>query len=163
MKPKYMSFIGHSGSGKTRLICRLVTFLSKKGIKIGTFKHAHHDFEMDRKGKDSHRHFNSGSIVTIVNSPVKTGIFMRRQKFDRTVNLNKYFKDCQLVLIEGMRKLNVPKIEIFRASIAKKPICMIRKIKISAIVTRTNLPYSIKRFDPENIPAIAKFVITYAK
>ena len=53
MKPSVISVVGYSGSGKTTLITKLITELKERGFKIGTIKHAHHGFEMDKIGKDS--------------------------------------------------------------------------------------------------------------
>jgi len=49
-----IGFIGPSGSGKTTLLRKLVPELRGRGLRIGYLKHTHHDFDVDRPGKDSH-------------------------------------------------------------------------------------------------------------
>ena len=63
---KLFGIIGWSGSGKTDLICRLISSYKKKKITIGSIKHSHHNFEIDKKGKDSFNHILSGSEEVII-------------------------------------------------------------------------------------------------
>jgi len=60
---------GWSGSGKTTLITRVIPVLVRRGIRVATVKHAHHEFDIDRPGKDSWLHREAGaSEVAIVSS-----------------------------------------------------------------------------------------------
>ncbi|OGX13049.1 MAG: molybdopterin-guanine dinucleotide biosynthesis protein B [Omnitrophica WOR_2 bacterium RIFCSPLOWO2_02_FULL_63_16] len=69
--------IGASDSGKTTLIERLIPRLRANGIRIGTVKHTHHGFEMDRPGKDSWRHVQAGADAIAVISPERAAWIMR--------------------------------------------------------------------------------------
>lgn len=63
---------GASGSGKTTLIELLVPRLRGRGLKVGTIKHAHHGFELDRPGKDSWRHTRAGARLVTLIGPEQT-------------------------------------------------------------------------------------------
>ena len=63
---KIFGIVGWSGSGKTDLICRLIEAFRKKNFSVGSIKHTHHNFEIDKKGKDSFKHISSGSEEVIL-------------------------------------------------------------------------------------------------
>ena len=58
--------VGWSGSGKTHLICRIIKYLNNKKLNISSIKHSHHNFEVDKKGKDSYEHLRSGSKEVVI-------------------------------------------------------------------------------------------------
>ena len=107
--------IGWSGSGKTDLICRLINYLSKKEIKIYSIKHSHHNFQIDKEGKDSFKHLQSGSKEVIIFGDYKYAIVSRKEKekikFENI--LEKSPKRVDIILIEGM-KIKLKKIEVYR-------------------------------------------------
>src|SRR3990167_7731641 len=76
-RPGVVHVIGASDSGKTTLIERLIPRLRANGIRIGTVKHTHHGFEMDRPGKDSWRHVQAGADAIAVISPERAAWIMR--------------------------------------------------------------------------------------
>ena len=59
--PPIISIVGNSNSGKTTLIEKLIPELKKRGYRVGVIKHAHHGFNIDKKGKDSWRHKVEGA------------------------------------------------------------------------------------------------------
>ena len=58
--------VGWSGSGKTHLICRIIQYFNNKKLNVCSIKHSHHNFEIDKKGKDSHKHLTSGSKEVVI-------------------------------------------------------------------------------------------------
>jgi cardiolipin synthase len=66
---KIFGLVGWSGSGKTSLVVRLLPELSRRGLSVSTMKHAHHDFDIDKPGKDSHAHRAAGAAEVMVASP----------------------------------------------------------------------------------------------
>ncbi|MCK5566480.1 MAG: molybdopterin-guanine dinucleotide biosynthesis protein B, partial [Actinomycetia bacterium] len=67
-----LSIIGKSGSGKTTLLKKLIPELVKRGYRVGTIKHTHHhDFEIDKPGKDSWEHQNAGATSVAISSTNK--------------------------------------------------------------------------------------------
>jgi molybdopterin-guanine dinucleotide biosynthesis adapter protein len=58
---KVLGIVGWSGSGKTTLLVAVLPLLRAAGLSVSTIKHAHHGFDMDLPGKDSHRHRLAGA------------------------------------------------------------------------------------------------------
>ena len=75
MIPPILSFVGHSNSGKTTLIERIIPELIRAGYRIATVKHAGHGFELDTEGKDSWRHKQAGASTVIVISKGSMAMF----------------------------------------------------------------------------------------
>jgi len=110
-----ISIVGRSDSGKTTLIERLVPELARRGYRVGTVKHDVHGFDIDHPGKDSYRHFQSGSAVTVISSPTKVAMVRKvsnELRLDEIVH--RYLADVDLVLTEGYKQENKLKIELVR-------------------------------------------------
>ena len=118
---KVFGFAGWSGSGKTTLIERVIPVLVARGLHVALIKHAHHDFDIDHPGKDSHRHREAGAFEVVIASDrrlAKIREFEVRQ--DPTVHqLIAELYECDWVLVEGFKTADVLKIEIWRAETAK--------------------------------------------
>ncbi len=157
MKPKIITIVGKSNSGKTTLLEKLITHLTQKGYKIGSVKHAHSGFEMDKEGKDSWRHKKAGAASTLVISEDKIAIV----KDDRTSYLEKmqfYLSDNDIILAEGFKRQNLPKIEIFRRqSVHKEPLCSGDE-NLIAFVTNSDYKLDVPTFGIEDIIEIADFI-----
>ena len=65
---RIIGLAGWSGSGKTTLLTKVIPRIVARGLKVSTVKHAHHSFEMDRPGKDSHTHRMAGATEVLVGS-----------------------------------------------------------------------------------------------
>ncbi|MFZ4534653.1 MAG: molybdopterin-guanine dinucleotide biosynthesis protein B, partial [Alsobacter sp.] len=65
---RVIGLAGWSGAGKTTLLVRLLPLLSARGLRVSTLKHAHHSFDIDRPGKDSHAHREAGAVEVLVAS-----------------------------------------------------------------------------------------------
>src|SRR5574343_54328 len=65
---KVIGFAGWSGSGKTTLVEQVIGLLEQRGLAVSLIKHAHHEFDIDHSGKDSHRHRNAGCREVLVTS-----------------------------------------------------------------------------------------------
>ena len=104
-RPGVVHVVGASDSGKTTLIEQLIPKLRAKGIRVGTVKHAHHGFEMDRPGKDSWRHVQAGADATAVVSPERAAWVIRTPdecSIDEATSPMAGRVD--LVLIEGFKR-----------------------------------------------------------
>ena len=157
MKPKIITIVGKSDSGKTTLLEKLITHLTQKGYKIGSVKHAHSGFEMDKEGKDSWRHKKAGAANTLVISEDKIAMV----KDDKTSYLEKmqfYLSDNDIILAEGFKRQNLPKIEIFRRqNVHKEPLCKGDE-NLIAFVTNSDYKLDVPTFGIEDIIEIAKFI-----
>ena len=66
MVPPVFIFVGHSGSGKTTMVEKLLPELTARGLRLATIKHAHHKVALDREGKDSWRYKQAGAAMSML-------------------------------------------------------------------------------------------------
>jgi molybdopterin-guanine dinucleotide biosynthesis adapter protein len=154
--PPMISIVGKTQSGKTTLIEKLIPELKKRGYKIGTVKHAYHAFDMDKEGKDSWRHKAAGADTVIVASPGKIAMVKDENTEDLDA-VEKYFDDMDLVIIEGFKRKNRPKIEIFRTVRNNEPLCRDNPDLI-ALVTDSDVDLNVPTFGLEDIEALADLI-----
>lgn len=118
---KVIGFSGYSGSGKTTLVEQVIARMRLAGQRVSVVKHAHHDFDIDHPGKDSHRHREAGAFEVVIASDrrlAKIREFEVRQ--EATVHqLIAELYECDWVLVEGFKSADVLKIEVWRADTAK--------------------------------------------
>lgn len=116
--PPAVCIIGKKNSGKTTLTVALAAELKRRGRRVATIKHGHHDFESDEKGRDSWRHFNEGEAeATIMAGTGKIALTMRVDGEPDPEALVRAFytgRGYDVVLIEGFKYGALPKIEVFR-------------------------------------------------
>jgi len=120
-----LGIAGWSGSGKTTLLTKLIPVLVARGLRIATVKHAHHDFDIDRPGKDSHLHRQAGASEVIVSSSRRFALIHELVKGEAEASLAEllaHLSPCDLVLVEGFKTLSHPKLEVFRASNGTPPL-----------------------------------------
>ena len=119
---KVVGFAGFSGSGKTTLVERLIPALKLMGLRVSVAKHAHHDFDIDHPGKDSHRHRQAGAFEVIVASDQRLALL---REFEKPATMSVHHLLAELydgvdwVLVEGFKSSNLPKIEVWRAAVGK--------------------------------------------
>lgn len=157
MKKKIITIVGKSNSGKTTLLEKVIALLTDKGYKIGSVKHAHDGFEMDKEGKDSWRHRKAGAGAALVISKNKVAMV----KDDSTSLIEKmqsYLSDMDIILAEGFKKQALPKIEVFRTDSGhNEPLCMADK-NLIAFVTDSNYKPDVPIFGLEDINNIVDFI-----
>jgi len=108
--------VGWKNSGKTTLVEALVAEFVRQGLRVSTIKHAHHEFDIDVPGKDSHRHRMAGAKQVIVASHARWAL-MRELRGEPEPTLDEllaHLSPCDLVLVEGFKGGSHPKIEIVR-------------------------------------------------
>ena len=119
---KVAGFAGFSGSGKTTLVERLIPALKLMGLRVSVAKHAHHEFDIDRPGKDTHRHRQAGAFEVIVASDRRLALM---REFEQPARMNVHHLLAELydgvdwVLVEGFKDSNLQKIEVWRAASGK--------------------------------------------
>ena len=119
---KVAGFAGFSGSGKTTLVERLIPALKLMGLRVSVAKHAHHDFDIDRPGKDTYRHREAGAFEVIVASDRRLALMREFEQPERmSVHhlLAELYDGVDWVLVEGYKDSNLPKIEVWRAASGK--------------------------------------------
>jgi molybdopterin-guanine dinucleotide biosynthesis protein MobB len=125
--PPIISVIGRKNSGKTTLVVALAAELKRRGLRVASLKHSHHDFELDAPGKDSWRHFHEGEVeAVLLTSPARTALIMRTERADRdpAALIEQFLSDgaYDLVLVEAFKRAALPKIEIFRTAVHAEPL-----------------------------------------
>jgi len=153
-----VSIVGKSDSGKTTLIEKLIPLLKKKGYRVASIKHDVHGFEMDREGKDTYRHFHCGADAVLISSPKKMALIQRVEEalsLDELVE--RFYPDMDIVITEGFKSLDKPKVEVFRSAIRSQPLCTAADNRI-ALASDTPLEVDCPRFDINDAEAIADFI-----
>ncbi|MGZ5920219.1 MAG: molybdopterin-guanine dinucleotide biosynthesis protein B [Rhizomicrobium sp.] len=113
---KILGIVGWKNSGKTTLVEALVREMTGRGLQISTVKHAHHAFDIDVPGKDSHRHRVAGAQEVIVTSGQRWALMheLRGSPESSLDELLSKLAPCDLVLVEGFKHGGHPKIEVAR-------------------------------------------------
>lgn len=107
-----------SGVGKTTLAEGIIKELKKKGYSIATIKHDVHGFDMDKKGKDTYRHREAGADTVIISSKNRMAMIKEVEEEMGLDSLIKIVKDKDFVIIEGYKKSDLKKIEVYREGIS---------------------------------------------
>jgi molybdopterin-guanine dinucleotide biosynthesis protein B len=159
---KVFGFAGFSGSGKTTLIEALIPRFVMEGLRVSLVKHAHHDFDIDRPGKDSYRHREAGATEVMLTSAKRWVLMheLRNQPEPELPQLLERFAPCDLVLVEGFKRQPIPKLEIHRAA-AARPLLFRHDEHIIAIATDEPLDTSLPQFDLGDYDAIAEFILAH--
>jgi len=126
---------GWSGSGKTTLIEKLIPILNKKGIKVSTMKHGHSGFDLDHPGKDTFLHRKAGAKEVLISSDKRFAIIHEydEKELELDALINK-MSPTDLILVEGWKKENIKKIEVYRPAL-KKPLLARNDKNIIAIAS----------------------------
>ena len=163
MTHRVFGITGWKNSGKTGLTERLVTELTRRGWKVSTVKHAHHDFDIDKEGTDSFRHRQAGaSEVAIVSGRRWALMHELRGEDEPTLDAAlARLAPCDLVLVEGYKREHHKKIETRRTG-AKDTAPLstgdptIMAIAADHAVADNTLPV----FDLDDVASIADFIET---
>ena len=154
-----ISVVGKSDSGKTTLLEKLIRELTLRGYRIGSIKHDAHSFEIDREGKDSWRHKQAGAVLTIISSPSKIAMVVDSDH-DHTLDelREKFISNVDLILTEGYKRGNLPKIEVFRSSLRREMLCTGDDNLIAIAGDPTEVPDGIPVFDLDDPSLLATFI-----
>ncbi len=158
-EPPIISVVGFSGSGKTTLLEKLIGELTRRGLRVGTIKHHTRDFEMDKPGKDSWRHKQAGASITVISSPNKIGMVMDVDHDYCLQEFASFFSGMDIVLAEGYKKENRPKLEVYRPKAGEEPICK-NDDNLTALVSEIQFDLGVPRFAPDDIKGLADFIIS---
>ena len=155
-----LSIVGKSGSGKTTLIEKLIPLLKEQGYRIATIKHHFHaDFDMDIPGKDSWRHAQAGSEHVILASSSKIAS-IRQLSHELTIDeIAAEIKDVDLIIAEGYKTPQKPKIEIVRAARSQAPFS--DAVELIAIASDLTFDLGIPQYDLNDAEGIAALVIEH--
>jgi molybdopterin molybdotransferase len=155
--PPIVSIVGKSESGKTMLMEQLIPEFKRRGYRVATLKHTHHDVEIDQAGKDSWKFAQAGSDAVCLSSPNKLA-FVRNVDHDPSIEeiMTVIGPEFDLVLAEGFKKGRIPKIEVHRKDLGDDLLC--RSEELSAVVTDAPLGIDIAQLPWGGTMAIADFM-----
>ena len=118
---RIIGLAGWSGSGKTTLLARVIPVLIARGIRVSTVKHAHHGFDVDVPGKDSHTHRVAGATEVFVSSARRWAQIheLRGEEEPSLGDILARLTPVDLIVVEGYKRHPHPKLEIHRAEVGK--------------------------------------------
>lgn len=151
---------GWKNTGKTGLMERLVSEISGRGLTVSTVKHAHRNFDVDHKGKDSHRHRAAGASEVILASRNRVAhmIELRGAPEPTLEELLARLAPVDLVLVEGYKGARHPKIEAHRAEAGSRLIAPDDRT-VRAVASDVPLTLDRPVFDLNDTARIANFIL----
>ena len=157
---KVFGFAGYSGSGKTTLIEQLIPRFVTRGLRVSLIKHAHHSFDVDQPGKDSYRHREAGATEILLTSAHRW-VLMHELRGEPEPWLReqlRLFSPCDLVLVEGYKSADIPKIEVHRPSTGK-PLLHPHDPNIVAVASDAPIESPLPVLDLNELDGIAAFIM----
>jgi molybdopterin-guanine dinucleotide biosynthesis protein MobB len=152
---------GWKNSGKTTLVERLVAEIAGRGFTVSTLKHAHHSFDVDQPGKDSHRHRLAGARQVLVSSRERWALMSENRGADEPplAALLARLDPVDLVLVEGYKRDRHPKIEARRAATGQDLIAVADET-IEAVASDAPLAgLGVPVFALDDVAGIARFIL----
>jgi molybdopterin-guanine dinucleotide biosynthesis protein MobB len=153
-----VSIVGKSNSGKTTLLEKIISDLVARGWRIATIKHNKHGFNIDHEGKDSYRHKKAGAHTTVVSSPHQLALI---QDVDHDHSFeeirDQFIHNADLILTEGFKVNDYPKIEVFRAEL-KRELISTSQDNLIAVASDVKLNLDVPCFDINDPKAIVDFI-----
>jgi molybdopterin-guanine dinucleotide biosynthesis adapter protein len=153
---------GWSGSGKTTLAAALIPELVARGLTVSTIKHAHHEFDIDRPGKDSWRHRQAGAREVMVASSRRWALMheLRDKPEPPLEELVANMSPTDLLLVEGWKRHGHPKLEVHRPSLGK-PLLYPQDPHVVAIASDEPIAAPIPLLPLADAGAIADFILDH--
>lgn len=158
---KILAITGYSGTGKTTLLEKLLPKLTACNLRVGLIKHSHHNIDIDKQGKDSHRLRLAGANPTAIACDERWALMTEtpQQAVDFSEILA-YFRKVDLVLVEGFKHEQLPKIQLHRKDL-KKPL---PEMDEWTIATATDYPLARKNLlDINDAEQIAQFILDWCQ
>jgi len=161
---KIFGLAGWSGSGKTTLMVRLLPEIVGRGYSVSTIKHAHHSFEIDRPGKDSYEHRGAGATEVMISGGMRWALMHENRDAGEPAieDLLRHMTPVDLVMVEGFKSYDHPKLEVHRPATGKPLICR-EDGRIVAVASDESIPgLAVPVLDLNDIPTIATFILDHS-
>ena len=155
-----------SGTGKTTLLERLLPALRQRGLRVAVIKHAHHAFDVDQPGKDSHRLRQAGASPMLVASRARVALMMEtpgREEADLAALIEMVRPQRpDLVLVEGFKAWPLPKLELYRPAVGK-PLRVAEDPWVRAVASDASLalPAGVEALDLNDLEALADWIAAW--
>lgn len=158
---RMLGFIGSSGSGKTTLITQILPLLRGHGLRVSALKHAHHGFDIDRPGKDSFRYREAGAEEVMLVAEGRWALLREEPEEISLEALTGRMAPVDIVLVEGFKLAQIPKIEVFRPSLGK-PAYFPDDPGIAAVASDEEIETDGREVLPLNEPErVVEFILSY--
>lgn len=161
MNRRIFGITGWKNSGKTTLTEKLVTELVRRGWKVSTVKHAHHDFDIDKPGADSFRHRQAGAMEVAIVSGVRWALMheLRGEDEPTLEAVLSRLAPCDIVLVEGYKREAHRKIETRRREAKDRtPLSASDPAIVAVAADFTTEGESLPVFDLDDTKSIADFI-----
>ncbi len=153
-----VSIVGKSNSGKTTLLEKIISELVARGYRVATIKHNKHGFNIDHEGKDSYRHKKAGAHTTVVSSPHQLALV---SDVDHDYSFeeirDKFITDADIILTEGFKVNDYPKIEVYRSEL-KRELISAKENNLIAVASDIELDVDVPCMNINDPKIIADFI-----
>ena len=157
---KVIGVAGFKNAGKTTLVEKLVTELTRRGHRVSTVKHAHHDFDIDHEGRDSFRHRKAGATEVAVISQNRWAI-IHENRGEAEPPLDEILAKlapCDLVIVEGYKRDNHDKIEVRNVELAHPKLAGDDPTVVAIAANGPLAGEAVPVFDRDDVAALATFI-----
>ncbi len=161
-----LGFAAYSGTGKTTLLEALLPKLTEAGLRIGMLKHAHHNFDVDKQGKDSYRLRKAGASQMLIASRNRYALMTETPEAEAEFEylLTRFDEDkLDVVLVEGCKNIAFPKIELHREEVGKPWLYPHDENIIAIASDSAELDSELPQMNINDLDAIAQFVLQYVQ
>ncbi|HHC6441937.1 TPA: bifunctional molybdopterin-guanine dinucleotide biosynthesis adaptor protein MobB/molybdopterin molybdotransferase MoeA [Vibrio parahaemolyticus] len=161
-----LGFAAYSGTGKTTLLESLLPKLTEAGLRIGMLKHAHHNFDVDKPGKDSYRLRKAGASQMLIASRNRFALMTETPEAEAEFEylLTRFDEDkLDVVLVEGCKNIAFPKIELHREEVGKPWLYPHDENIIAIASDSAELDSELPQMNINDLDAIAQFVLQYVQ
>ncbi len=158
---KIVGISGWSGNGKTTLLERLIPVLTKRGYSVSTLKHAHHKFDIDKPGKDSYRHREAGATEVLISSSHRWAL-MHENRDGQEAGIDALIAQMSpvdILLVEGFKQENFPKIEVWRDEADAPPLHLKDDTVVAVATDSLSLQTTLPKLDLNDQEQVANFII----
>jgi len=157
-----VSVVARSNTGKTTVLERLLPALKRAGLRVAVVKHHHHTSSFDTPGKDTFRFAEAGADLVVGVSPVQVATFRREAgSEDLDAVIARHCAGYDLVLTEGYKRGDYPKIEVHRAARSSELLCDFGEML--ALVTDTSWDTDVPQFALDDTAGLAAFLVAWSK
>ena len=160
---KVIGVAGFKNAGKTTLVEKLVTELTRRGHRVSTVKHAHHSFDIDHEGRDSFRHRKAGaSEVAVVSRHRWAIIHESREEAEPTLQeILAKLAPCDLVIVEGYKRDSHDKIEVRNLDLSHPPLAGEDPTVVAIAANGAVAGAPVPVFGRDEVTALASFIETH--
>ncbi len=160
--PPVVAFVALSGAGKTTFLERLIPELAARGLRVGALKHHAHNSPFDVPGKDTYRLSQAGAQVVVGACSAQVAVFRQEDgSADLQSVIERHLAGLDLVLVEGYKRGNYPKIEIHRRALHPELLC--KPQELLALVTDEPFASSVPQFSLDNPSGVADFLVNWLR